>query len=323
MSNWQSILKYDPTPPLESSASAAVKFFANRDLAGEKDGRVEALWDLPGARKIIGKQQPDGSWRPTGSLAAYRSADSYAQTETFRNLGYLVEMYGFNRDSLAVARAAEFLLGFQTAAGDLRGILGRQYSPYYLGATLELLIKAGYADDPRVTRAFEWLESARQDDGGWAIPLRTRGRNLDVIAGDEAALEPDKTKPSSHLATGMVLRAYAALPRRRQSAVARRAGELLLSRLFAADRYADRRAASFWLQFTFPFWFTDLISALDSLSLIGVAPADPQMIRAINWLVDRQQPDGLWKLRTTKNTGYDSNEWLSLAICRILKRLYP
>jgi hypothetical protein len=150
-----------------------------------------------------------------------------------------------------------------------------------------------------------------------------RGRNLDVIAADEAALEPDRARPSSHLATGMVLRAYAAHPRYRTSAAARRAGELMLNRLFAADPYADRRAAGFWLQFTFPFWFTDLISALDSLSLLGFSADEPQMARAITWLAERQQPTGLWKLRVTKNAGYDSNEWLSLAICRVLKRLYP
>jgi hypothetical protein len=106
MSNWLSVLKSDPLLPLESSASEGIKFFAARDLAGREDGNVETLWDLPDARKILRKQQPDGSWKPGGSMAAYRSADSYAQTETFRNLGYLVEMYGFNKTHPAVARAA-------------------------------------------------------------------------------------------------------------------------------------------------------------------------------------------------------------------------
>jgi hypothetical protein len=40
---------------------------------------------------------------------------------------------------------------------------------------MEILIKAGYDRDPRVTQGFRWLLAARQRDGGWAIPLRTVG----------------------------------------------------------------------------------------------------------------------------------------------------
>lgn len=54
----------------------------------------------------------------------------------------------------------------KTAAGDLRGIYGSQYSPNYTAAILELLIGAGLGDDPRVRRALEWLLAMRQADGG-------------------------------------------------------------------------------------------------------------------------------------------------------------
>jgi hypothetical protein len=37
----------------------------------------------------------------------------------------------------------------------------------------ELLIKADYVDHIRVVKSLEWLLQMRQDDGGWAIPLRT------------------------------------------------------------------------------------------------------------------------------------------------------
>ena len=322
MRDWQTLIKYDPMASLLSSGDEAVVFFVQRDLLGKTDGRPEDLWNLPAARKIVEKQLPDGSWKYPSSQKAYRLPDSYAQTETYRNLGILVEKFGYDRRSPAVAKAAEFLLGFQTAAGDIRGILGKQYVPYYNGGILELLIKVGYADDPRVDKVFGWFESTRQDDGGWAIPLRTHGKALGFIATDAPALEPNRAQPSSHLVTGMVLRAYAAHPRYCHSATAKQAGELLLSRLFQADRYADRRAADFWFRFTFPFWFTDLISALDTLSLLGFSTDEPPMARALQWLAERQQPDGLWQLKTVRGgKGLDTDRWLSLVICRILKRL--
>jgi hypothetical protein len=230
-------------------------------------------------------------------------------------------MFGFNRQHPAISKAAEFLLSFQTEVGDIRGILGHQYAPYYNGAILELLIKAGYGEDPRINKAFAWFASIRQDDGGWAIPFRTLGRNLGVIATEDKTLEPDRTKPSSHLVTGMVLRAYAAHERYRHAPEAKQASELLISRLFKPDAYADRRAADFWFHFSYPFWFTDLISALDALTLLGFGADEPQIARATRWLADRQQSDGLWALKAVRGKKHASDLWLSLAIARIMRRL--
>jgi hypothetical protein len=68
---------------------------------------------------------------------------------------------------------------------------------------LELLVKAGYGNDPRVLRGFDWLLGTRQADGGWANPLRTRGMNLRRLG--PLTVEPDASKPFSHLVTGVVL----------------------------------------------------------------------------------------------------------------------
>ena len=140
-------------------------------------------------------------------------------------------MYGFDRRSPAVIKAAEFFYRYQTEDGDIRGILGNQYSPYYTAAIAELLIKAGYAKDPRMDKIFDWLGSIRQDDGAWAIPLRTQKKSLAIISTRSRLLEPDWSKPFSHMVTGVVLRAYAAHPKFRESREAQEAGELLLSTL--------------------------------------------------------------------------------------------
>jgi hypothetical protein len=315
-------LRYDPLPALLACGNPAVEYFTRRDLLGERTGPVKQLWDLPAAQKILRRQQEDGAWKYPGGQERIRSRQDYNQYETFRQLGFLVEQYGLDRKHEAVTQAAEFLLSFQTPGGDFRGIYGNQYTPNYSAAIMELLIKAGYARDPRVDKGFAWLLSARQDDGGWAIPLRTRGRNLDVISMRAAPLEPDPARPFSWLATGVVLRAFAAHPRKRRSVAARQAGELLLSSLFKKDNYPDRGSPAYWLRFTFPFCYTDLISALDSLSLLGFPGDRPEMARALAWFRDNQAPEGLWGLKMLKNKDRDPHFWLALSICRVFKRLY-
>jgi Squalene-hopene cyclase C-terminal domain len=324
MGSWQRHCNVDPVTPLLASDSAAVSYFARRDLLGEPVLPVASLWQLPGVTRLVRRQRSGGRWSyPGGGAARIRSAEDYDQLETFRALGELVEKYGLTREHPAIVRAAEFLFAHQTTEGDLRGILGTQYSPYYTAAILELLCKAGYENDARLDRGIRWLLAMRQADGGWALPLRTVGGKYDreTLAGP--LLQPDRRRPSSHLVTGMVLRAVAVHSHYRATPVVRTAAEFLTTRLFAADRYPDRRAPRYWLVFSYPFWFTDLISALDSLSLVGFRPVYPAIRRALEWLVSHQGNDGLWHLTMVRGTNEPArDEWLSLAICRILKRMY-
>ena len=285
--------------------------------------RPEDLWNLPDAQTIVHKQQKNGAWRYPGGSSRIRSMENYDQIETFRNLGYLVEMYGFDSTSPTITKAAEFFCRYQTEDGDIRGILGNQYSPYYTAAIAELLIKAGYAKDARMDKIFGWLASIRQDDGGWAIPLRTQKKNLAIILTRSKPLEPDRTQPFSHMVTGVVLRAYAAHPKYRKSREAHEAGALLLSHFFRKDNYPDRKGLEFWTRFSFPFWFTDLVSAMDSLTILGFPKDEPPIHKAIQWFISHQAPGGLWNLHTVRNKKLESDLWISLAICRILRRLYP
>ncbi len=320
MNEWLNELEYNPLDTLLESDSRAIILFTQRDLL-DKASSVEDLWQLPEPQRILRKQKVNGAWTYPGGKKSIRTQENYDQIETYRNLGILVEEFGFNKKHEAVRNAAEFFLTFQTEKGDLRGIYGNQYSPNYTAGITELLIKAGYTDDARIERVFQWMLSIRQEDGGWAIPLRTQDCRLDVITAGFETIEPDMSKPFSHMVTGVVLRAFAAHPAYRRSKEARQAGQLLLSNLFAKDNYPDRGAPSFWLGFSFPFWFTDLISALDSLSLLGFSKREPQVDRALRWFIDSQQKNGLWELKILKGRNKDVLKlWLALAICRIFKR---
>jgi hypothetical protein len=125
------------------------------------------------------------------------------------------------------------------------------------------------------------------------------------------------------MVTGVVLRAFAAHPTYRKSKEAHQAGKLLLSSLFRRDHYPDRAGAEYWLRFSFPFWFTDLVSALDTLSLLGFSAQEPQIEKAVQWFRKNQQRTGLWQFKVLKGKDKDVLElWLALGVCRILKGFY-
>jgi len=302
-----------------------VAYFAKRDLLEESVEPIETIWQLGSATKIVNRQLEDGSWKYGDGSPNIRSKEDYNQLETYRILGQLVEIYGFTRKHKAIGKAAEFLFKHQTEEGDFRGIYGNQYTPNYTAAIMELLIKAGYDSDPRIENGFQWLLSIRQNDGGWAISSRTNRAKYTLMQAlkNPEPIRPDKSKPFSHCITGIILRAFAAHPKYSKAPEAKIAGELLKSRFFKPDLYRDRNAASFWIKFAYPFWFTDLVSALDSLSLLGFAKDDVQIKSALEWLKGRQQENGLWKVYLLKAKSIeDPYFWISLAICRIFKRFF-
>jgi hypothetical protein len=120
--------------------------------------------------------------------------------------------------------------------------------------------------------------------------------------------------------TGVVLRAFAAHPKYCHSEEAKAAGKLLASRFFKKDAYPDRGTVTFWTEFSFPFWFTDILSSLDSLSLLGFKMQDPQVKKAIDWLINAQSENGLWDVHLVRGKDKDLNLWIALAICRVFKR---
>jgi hypothetical protein len=328
MENWRRQLKLDPVPALLSSGDEALQYFVRRDLLGEEVGPISRLWQLPGARKILNRQGSDGSWHRSGEKK--HQAINYRLIETWKQFRFLIQVYGFNREDPSCARAAEFLFSCQTEEGDIRGFLANQYATYYTGAILSLLIQAGYQDDARTEKGLQWLLSMRQDDLGWSIPIITHdfdGKTMYRLTSQYAEpVEPDRSRPFSHNATGMIIRAFAAHSAYRRSEAAATAAKLLKSRFFQPDRYTSYQAASYWVRFQYPFWWNNLVAALDSISLIDPS-RDEKMDQALDWLLDHQEGDGLWKGTYVEGKEVDNartretRRWVSLAICRVLRRM--
>ncbi len=317
---WLQHLRADPLPTLESAASdQALTYWLRQSVLDEGVPPVQSLWTLPAAVKLLRAQQPDGSWRWRGRAPSYAN---YDLLETFRALRILVVQYGLDRSHPQIERAAEYVFSSQTEEGDIRGILGNQYMPYYHGMLLELLIRAGYEDDLRVMSGLDWLLSVRQGDGGWIIPVQgLPARSKTERLWSERPVEPDRSLPHSHLATGMALRPLALHPVYQKRMEVRRAGVCLKERFLKPDRYNDRRSAGYWTKFQYPHWWTDILMGLESLLCIGFTADDADVHRALTWYAENQSPDGLWP------TGYDKGRkaeemrrWVGLSTCIMLRR---
>lgn len=332
MLKWLSHLKIDPSPVLLKSGNLAIAYFAERDLLEQEVPEINWVWQLPEVQKIFRKQQSNGSWKHTGKETVSYPKHYYSLIETWKNIYPLIERYEVNCQHAGIKRAAEFLFSCQTGQGDFRGMLANQYATYYTGAILALLIKMGYQNDPRVERGFEWLLSLRQNDSGWTIPILTHdfnGKTMHKLTSQNAEpIEPDKSKPFSHNWTDMVLRAFAVHPKYRNCSEARVAADLLKSRFFQPDVYSSYQDAGYWVRFLF--WWPNIVTSLESLSLMGYSKDDVDVKIALNWLIENQSSDGLWKLSYVKGAKENSANaktferrlWLTLKICRVIKRFY-
>ena len=328
MGAWTDLLPVNPLPALLDTDQESLSYFVQRDLMDEQVGPVEDLWELPEPARILRKQQPDGSWRYPGSNRGGFPEINYDLLQTWKNLGRLVEMYGFSRSHPAVSAAAEYVFSCQTEEGDIRGVLGTQYMPYYHGVIAEVLIRAGYQDDPRIVRGLDWLLNIRQDDGGWIVPLQavpSRQKTREMWSAPP--VPPDRSLPFSHLATGMVLRAFVCHPEYCTRKEVRTAAELLKARFFLPDKYNDRKAPLYWTKLQFPFWWNNILTALDTLSLLGYTTGDEDVQTGLDWFVSNQGENGLWrtsyeqaKRKTPSAKEREAMSWVGMAVCRVFKR---
>jgi hypothetical protein len=300
---------------LLETGNKAIIAFTKRDLLGEAVD-IEQLWNLSRVKKLLKKQQPNGSWVYPNKKAMLRSTTNYNQYQTYKTVAELVEFYGLNKKHEAIRKAAKYLYSFQTKEGEFRGMYGHQYSPNYSASITEFLIKAGYRDK-RIEKSLNWLLKMRQNDGGWAIPLRARNEKLDALNKKET-IELDKTKPSSHLITGIVLRPFSLMSDYRK--LVRDAGTLLADRVFTRDKYSDRRGVEYWTKFTFPYHWTDILSTIDTLTLLGIKN-HPKINEIKQWFKKHKQENGTYKVNVMAGAKYkDVKYWITLQYLKILKR---
>jgi len=286
-SGWRARLARDPIPNLLREGPPSLSARIRRELIDDDEApRGSDVLVYPDVKAFLKKQSKKGDF-PAKPPEKALGSDKFASVlATCRALERLAE-FGLDASEPAVRAAAEFVLTTQAkdggfaplAIGEKKAEKGKLVAVHFQGWALASLCRVGLDADERVAEGFKFLLQWRQADGGWAW----RGVRSDSSA-----------RPSSHLITGMALRAFAASPSRRTSREARRAAELLATRFLQPDRYPDRKAPTFWEQLSEPRFYVDMLDALDTVTSVGLGKENSGVRTAEAYVRGRQSLDGLW-----------------------------
>jgi hypothetical protein len=337
LSGWRARLASDPIPRLLREGSPSVLARVRRDLIDDSEApTAKEIAEYPEVKALLKKMEKNGSFSPKALEKSLGGAKFAVCLSTLRAIDRLADfglrLEGDDAASSPLHKMADFLLQSQEADGGIADLAladtpkGRPKSValHFQGWAVSALCRTGFESDPRVEKGFQHLLERRQDDGGWAW----RGVRTDSAA-----------RPSSHLVTGMVLRAFASSAQRRASREARRAAELLATRFLQPDRYEDRKAPSYWEILTEPRFYTDVLDALDTITAIGLGKENSGVRTAEAYLRSRQSSDGLWypgppskpdgvvlkplskPADKDKEKDVDSAIWLTLRVLVVLRRI--
>jgi len=329
---WKTVLNDDPVPWLlePDPDNPGVRYFALRELLDRPDDDPEvqaaraAIMTTGPVPAILDAQYPDGYWvKPGGGYSPkYRS--------TVWQIIFLAEL-GANPSDERVRRGCEYLLSHSIATN---GAFSAYQKPVPSGSVHCLngnlsyaLLNLGYADDPRVQAALDWL--ARAITGEGQIRYYKSG-----TTGPGFACSVNEGQPCGWGAT-KAMKALIAIPPDRRTPIVQRAievgTEFLLSRDPAvADYPYTQRVSPTWFKFGFPLsYWSDVLETIGVLVELGYG-GDPRLANALQLILNKQDAQGRWKLENSLNGKMwadiekkgEPSKWVTLRALRVLNKAY-
>jgi hypothetical protein len=251
----------------------SIRYLALTQLLGRsaKDPDVRAarktIGEVGWAAEIFAKQKPGGWWVHEENL--YRP--KYHSTNWML---LILSDLGLTKEDPRIRRASELWRDrFAKADGGFGSDGANRSHLCIVGNTARALIKFGYADDPKVKSALEWLVKDQASNGGWSC--FGSGGNLDSWEG---------------------MSAFAAYPKQSwtksmKSAVERGAE-------FYLRKSMDQQGARYepWYRFHYPVhYYYDLLVGLDFMTSLGYGD-DKRLAGAVALVREKRGPDGRWNL---------------------------
>jgi len=202
---------------------------------------------------------------------------------TFWLLGVLAD-FGLRKADRGLAKACEYVISTQHAEGGFGWSPPPTPAECFTGILTEALAKLGYADDPRLARAYDWLLSRQRSDGGfWCKRTAQPGG-------------PRQAEPSCAFASLCVLAALVQHPVHRRSASTERAVAFLLSCWERRDevKYAghDSQIGKGWEKLKYPFTDYRVLKYLDAVSRTPFARSDRRALEILDMMVSKRDREG-------------------------------
>lgn len=304
------------------SGEPFVKYRTLIDLLGREEGDQEVvatkrlISEHRLIKQIFDKQNRDGYWgTPKDIYTWWPKKDT-----TFWLLGVLAD-FGFTRENDRIARACEYVFGTQHPSGGFGCAPPPKPYDCFTGILIESLAKLGYASDPRLKGAYEWLtQRQRLDSGFWCKDTGQPGR-------------PREKEPSCAFSTLCVLGALVQNSELRESTIAQKSAEFLFR--CWGDRgkikYAghDSQIGRGWEKLKYPFTDYRILKYLDILSQLEFAKNDHRMMEMVNLLITKRDeegrfcPESIHKVWSDFDFGQKKSpsRWITLIVYRVAKRV--
>lgn len=311
---WTDKLRGNPIPWLLEDENPSVRYRTLRHLLDQPQDNPEvrraegAIPSWPAVADLLAAQKPDGYW-------VKRDYYLPKHNGTFWVLTILADL-GLTASNEQIQRACEYMFGFQRDGGAFyrrRRVAGQGLiwdsgaGPCTHARIVHFLIQFGYADDPRLRAAIDWLLSVPKEGGMWDCGAPSRPgclrATLDVLR--VATLDGET---AAHPATA-------------------RAAAIVCD-LLMQPRMARYHVGHEWRDLEYPYFGYGLIPALDSLAHLGYTQDHPKIAVALDYLLSRQLPGGSWPLdempyRLPLDFGQPGapSKWVTLDAVRVVKRL--
>ncbi|MCA9931097.1 MAG: hypothetical protein KC419_21580 [Anaerolineales bacterium] len=260
---------------------------------------------------------------------ATRLKKAYDPKDTLWKLAILAD-FGLKRDDELIQAVAQkvldLLAGDPHPPGFLHGgfdhTRGWDERPYICISHVMTyaLARFGYLDDPRVQAAYDCLESWQTHDGGWHPNEKNRPGGV------------QENEPSCPFGTVNILRAISANPALRDSPIAERAVENVLT--LWQRRAEPYRPVGFGMGTTFnklqyPFVQHQLLKTVDTLSNFPSALQDERFVEMVTAVTAKQSPDGTFTTEGINKpyAGFDFGQkkqpsaWITFLVVRTQHRL--
>jgi hypothetical protein len=251
----------------------SIRYLTLTQLLGrsEKDPDVKSAKKRIGqegwAAAILARQKPGGWWVRQENL--YRP--KYLSTNWML---LILSDLGLTKDDPRIERAADLWRDrFSKADGGFGADTAKGSHLCIAGNTARGLVKLGYADDPKVKSALEWLVKNQSSNGGWSC--YGSGGNIDSWEGMSAFASYPKQKWTKSM----------------KSAVEKGA-EFYLRK--SMDQQGTRYEP--WYRFHYPVhYYYDLLVGLDFMTALGYG-GDKRLGGAVALLKEKMGQDGRWSL---------------------------
>ncbi len=318
MSDWKSWLRGDATEWLLEESNPSVRYFALRWLCDQPEQSSEvvrarqAIAQSTPVRKIIESQRPEGYW----------GSERHCHKGTRGPLMLLLWLGA--PENKQIRKAMDYRMSGCLLPSGAYGMEWNGHwflAPCHGAEMLTLMLRYGYASDPRTRQLLHWLVSLPEPDG--VVPCVAKRNPFPCM-----------------WATADLLRAWRDLPPRWVTARVKQARERAVELFLNSNlcQYHQRKVDPRWHQFGFPLAFTsDILDVLESVAPY-VSRTDARIQTPLEMILAKQDEWGRWPCekhpRGAASAGKwieryialeeigTPSKWVTLHALRTLRRLY-